>query len=555
MAPKGEPDAGGAQDATPLDWLQSQLAERPEDSGLWYGKGVFLVKAGALDKALEAFERVLWLDPDHLKALEAKAKLLFRQERFLEAYDAFKRLTQKVPRDEEYWYYCGEALSRMGRSSKALAYYDRALDVNPNYTDAWYGKANALKMVAREGEEAKARRAAQQAGAPAAPAEGRPARRQGTEIEALLTRAESAYYDEDYDEALALYDMVLEREGRSPRAWEGKGRVMTRMGRYSEAAQCYERAIEREPGKAEVWLRRGKALREHGEVQEAAQSFQEALKIDPGSVEAAVELREVQAALEGPPSGEEGPREGEPSEDAAFATYLEAFDAATGGGLTPGSVVLVAGMPGTFKTSLCFWILYQRAIREARDGLFVTLEQSKPSLLRQAVSLGLQPAAAAEHLRILDLSKHRLRLQPKDSPHQWLEVLERKVEEVKAEGVDALVIDSLEALAALAGFRSRRRDVYRLFEHLRRLEMTTFVVTERYEVPLEGRYLRLYGPEDYLADGTLEIAMREREGGELVRALRVVKLRDRPHPMALHFLVWDDGFRMARALAAPPRSS
>ncbi len=531
-----------------LDWLQSQLAQRPEDSGLWYSKGVILVKSGELEEALKAFDKAMWLDPKHHKALEAKARTLFKLERFLEAYDVYKKLAKEVPKDEEYWYYCGEALVQLGSYSKALPYYYKALDVNPYYADAWYGKANVLEGVARE------RTAKSDIGRGSARGASR---EPDPTLEEILTRAESAHYDEDYERALKLYDEVLATNEMESRAWEGKGMVLTRLSRFSEAAECYERAIKAKPEETGTWLARGRTLREGGDTEEALRSFEEALRADPHNVEAAVEMREVKSQA-GNGEGEEDPRDvnwilertGEeeeaqevPSRAAqapTFSTYLDLLDGTMDGGVTRGTVTLVTGMPGTFKTSLCFWILYQQAIKEGRKSLYISIEQSKKSLLRQVISMGLDPAAVAADLRILDLSRYRRNFRPKGSRQQWLTVLKRKVEEVREEGAEALVIDSLGALESMAAFKDRRRDIFRLFDLLRSLEMTSFVIAERYELHHQGKMLKAYDVADFLADGIMELTLKERESGDPRRALRLTKMRDRKHATSLYYLDYSE---------------
>jgi tetratricopeptide (TPR) repeat protein len=781
---------------TPLEWLEEQLAQRPEDTGLWYAKGVLLAKQGDLDGALEAFDRVLWLDDDHLKALEAKGKALFRMRQYLEAYEAFEKLTHKVPRDEEYWYYRGECLLRLGRYTEALAYYDKALEINPNYTDAWYGKGNALKGVGKEeipseakkvseaieerlakfqealkcfsqvlqldprhmeaiGEEGallcemgnyeeglarieKAIRARPNnlrfihekaeilrrmgkeedardmykrlAESPFSDTEdwdpdswyakahasyqmeswedainycdrvlelsphdprawrlkgdalaklGRYAdavhcyersvkskpryehawlglakalRRAGETEEALraydralevnpffveawydkgtllyvshrfsealecfdealtidpehegslrmkaevetilkgggghpkgevedrLSKAEAALYNEEYDEALRLYDEVLEIDDLEFRAWDGKAKVLTRMSRFSEAAECYQKALEVRPGDLEAWINRGRALREQGRLGEALKSFEEALKLEPGNMAAEVEMKEVLdeikqqkhevAEVEAPPdvSVPETP------EVPPISTHIPVLDSSMGGGVTPGSIILVRGMPGTFKTSLCFWVVYQQCLKDGRRGLFITLEQSKESLLRHVVSMGLDPSTVAGRLRILDLTPYRREFRPKESPHGWLDFLQQKVEEARRGGVEVLALDSLEALESMAAFEDRRREIYRLFEFLRSLELTAFVIAERYEFTYDGEVIRIYDVADYLADGILELSLRERDDGSLQRALRIAKMRDRRHVMSLYYLYWDKGFKLTQALIGP----
>ncbi len=170
-------------------------------------------------------------------------------------------------------------------------------------------------------------------------------------------------------------------------------------------------------------------------------------------------------------------------------------------------------------------------------------------------SMGLEPESVAGTLRILDLTVQRRQLRSGEASQDWLQVLKSKIEEARRGGVEAIALDSLEALASMAEFKDRRREVFRLFEFLRSLEITSFIVTERYELSYEGQVIKVYDVADFLSDGILEMTVRERESGDLQRALRIAKMRDRNHLTSLYFIYWDDGFKLTQALTGPPQSA
>ena len=50
----------------------------------------------------------------------------------------------------EDWYYKGIALDKASRSfEEAVECYDKALEIDPGYVEAWYGKGDALYLMAR----------------------------------------------------------------------------------------------------------------------------------------------------------------------------------------------------------------------------------------------------------------------------------------------------------------------------------------------------------------------------------------------------------------------
>ncbi len=505
-----------------LRWIDAQLKERPKDSGLWYGKGALLAKEGDIEKALEALDKALSFDPDHVKALEAKGKALFKLERYSEAYDVFLKLTKKVRTDEEFWYLCGESLLKLGKKEKAISYYDKALGINPIHTDALYGRATALRGMLEEPSSLDS--------PPRERAEAPVILESGSLVQAnvppeyadAVSRAKTAFYKEEYEEALRLFEKALEIDDTDPAIWEAKGRVLSHLSRFTEAVDCYERATG----------------------------------MTPDDLGARAESAETPAGTKGRPEGESRQADGNVpkrvTELPSIPTHISVLDTSLEGGVTPGSIVLITGMPGTFKTSLCFWILYQHCVSEGTKGLFITVEQSKGSLLKHVRSMGLDPAAAAGNLRILDLTRFRRELESESLEPDWLDLIKERILELRRGGVQVLALDSLEALESLVGFEDRRGELHRLFEFLRSLYVTSFLTAERYELDYEGQLVKVYDVPEYLSDGVLELTWRKRDGGDLQRALRVVKMRDRKHSTSLYFLYWDDGFKLAQALTAPP---
>ena len=47
--------------------------------------------------------------------------------------------------DHNSWYSTGNESAKNGNYDDALAAYDKALEIDPKYANAWYNKANALR--------------------------------------------------------------------------------------------------------------------------------------------------------------------------------------------------------------------------------------------------------------------------------------------------------------------------------------------------------------------------------------------------------------------------
>src|SRR5205809_7017855 len=70
-------------------------------------------------------------------------------------------------------------------------------------------------------------------------------------------------------------------------------------------------------------------------------------------------------------------------------TYVDGLDRVLGGGIPKGSTVLVAGTPGTMKTSLILWMMHENARAHGTKSLYVSLEQDMDSLKAGAARMGM----------------------------------------------------------------------------------------------------------------------------------------------------------------------
>src|SRR2546426_2067175 len=147
-------------------------------------------------------------------------------------------------------------------------------------------------------------------------------------------------------------------------------------------------------------------------------------------------------------------------------------------------------------------------------------------------SMGFDVEAVRGDLHIVDVGTIQKEV-GKGSTKPWMEFLRRTLTTKKdIEGVDLLVIDSLEALEVLAKFEDRRTELFRFFEWLRDLGGTTLVLTE---ASSDTPFLGLEPPqprrdETFLADGILELKMHPISDVEVQRRVRVPKMSGPPPP-------------------------
>jgi tetratricopeptide (TPR) repeat protein len=124
------------------------------ESETWFQRGLELEETGApIEMAIEAYERVLELNPSAAGALVNLGTIFYRQRKFAEAE---KYYLQAIQVDETYplaEFNLGNLYDELGRVRDATDHYRRALTLNPQYADAHF---NLALLCERTGDNLRA---------------------------------------------------------------------------------------------------------------------------------------------------------------------------------------------------------------------------------------------------------------------------------------------------------------------------------------------------------------------------------------------------------------
>lgn len=203
---------------------------------------------------------------------------------------------------------------------------------------------------------------------------------------------------------------------------------------------------------------------------------------------------------------------------------LPELDAMVGGGLVRGGSTLVAGAPGTGKTTLALRFILAGAER-GEKGLVITFREAPRLLVDKMRSFGLDLDTPVEDERIR--LYHRI---PVDVPAD--ELVDEIVQQIEGFAPDRVVIDSVAEIEhVLADDRRRRSVLVSLAELLRARDITAIVTREMSQKA---------GPELELSESPLAslgenlILLRYVEfRGELFRILSILKMRDTAHDRSI----------------------
>ncbi len=199
-------------------------------------------------------------------------RTLHELKRFEEALASYDRALTVRPDFAEALYNRGNALHELKRFEEALASYDRALTVRPDYAEALFNRGLTLQELKRF-EEALA-------------SYDRALKVRPDYAEALSNRGNTLHELQRFEEALASYDRALTVRPDYAEALFNRGITLHELQRFEEALASYDRALKVRPDYAEALSNRGNTLHELKRFEEALASYDRALTVRPDYAEA-----------------------------------------------------------------------------------------------------------------------------------------------------------------------------------------------------------------------------------------------------------------------------
>jgi Flp pilus assembly protein TadD len=117
------------------------------------------------------------------------------------------------------------------------------------------------------------------------------------EIREELNRASVLHQDRKFEDAIAIYEAVLESDPDNLDASTLLASAYRSIGRTEESAALYEKIAAQNPTRADFWFNRGNALNESGLHADAIGSYRRSLAIEPASAPVLANLAIAHAKL------------------------------------------------------------------------------------------------------------------------------------------------------------------------------------------------------------------------------------------------------------------
>ena len=214
----------------------------PEQYMVFVNRGNVLQALGRLDEAKASFDKAIALKPDSPEAFYNRGNTLRDLGRSEEALADYDQAIHLRPAYRDAYGNRGAVLHKLGRFDDAIANYDRA---NAFRTDAitHYNRANALKSLRRHVE--------------ALAGFDRALALQPDYVDALNNRAALLLDLNRFQEALACYDRIVAIRPGEAIAWYNRAAALRDLKQLEAAIASYDRAIALQPVAVEAHRNRG----------------------------------------------------------------------------------------------------------------------------------------------------------------------------------------------------------------------------------------------------------------------------------------------------------
>jgi len=358
---------------------------------------------------------------------------------------------------------------------------------------------------------------------------GKKKKKSDTDI--LLDKGIALYQKGKWGQALQIVNDVLHKEPLNERALLHKGDIYLEREKWGLALEAYETLVDLGTESDRAWVGCGEALQGLDRNSEARAYYKRALEFNPDNETAKAKL----------------------AEDDRLKTYVSGLDDMLEGGIPTKQVILICGRAGSMKSSFAYYILHKLSENERRKAIYLTLEQSRTSLLRHMRKLGLSRDLATsmmisdlDDMVVIDMARLRKETDPDlIGSIDWLNSIITQIQNYKETfGCEVVAIDSLSALYSLTTFKNARSELFFFFEKLRDLDITVLLVSEMLDPNAEQ--FGPHGVEEFLADGIIHLKT-EKYGNRANLFLGVMKMRETNHERDYFPLIVDKaGFEIVR---------
>jgi tetratricopeptide (TPR) repeat protein/tRNA A-37 threonylcarbamoyl transferase component Bud32 len=191
--------------------------------------GIFLLSTG-ITASIYIFNTI---NNNNAAELYKQGNTLLQLHRYEDALAAYQKAVNIKPNYIQGWYGQGKAFFELKKYQEALTAYDKAIQIQPDYLEAWIGRGFALSSLQR------------------------------------------------YSEAISAFDKALQMKNDDPAVWNAKGDAFRNLKQFDNAIKSYDQAIELQPENYESWYKKGFSFQNIKQYDDAITAYTKAVELKP----------------------------------------------------------------------------------------------------------------------------------------------------------------------------------------------------------------------------------------------------------------------------------
>lgn len=250
-----------------LTYLDTVLAERPEDTDILFDKALALVNLGQFKEAEKTLSVLLDADPENLRAMLFLSDIREQQQDYDGMLEICSRYLELIPTNADIIRKVASICLMKGEYEDALSGYTILLDTNPADQITLRLKAEALAALG-EYEEAAVICAGILVDRP-------------KDVMVRLTYANALANAGNSEEALKEYAEVVQSDSGNAAALFSYADLLCRMGEYANAISIFDKLIQLYPRNSLAYVQKALASVRIGEPSAIAANLREASMADP----------------------------------------------------------------------------------------------------------------------------------------------------------------------------------------------------------------------------------------------------------------------------------
>ncbi|HAZ48536.1 MAG TPA: serine/threonine protein kinase [Cyanobacteria bacterium UBA11369] len=231
-----------------------------------------LFNSGQYEKAAEAFDKVLELNPNDYEALIRQGNAYIKLKEYTKSLNACEKAIQ-IKQNEAYAWNCKAlALQNSQQYEAALAAHNTAIQLNAKSAVFWNNRGDT-RLKSKQYDKAIADFDN------AILLDDKSDKDKSSVY--LYNRGKALYESGKYLEAIASFDDAINLNQNYHYAWTGRGNALRLSEQYEKSVAAYDRAIQIAPKDYESWYSKCLSLEKLDKIDEAIESCNQAIQIEP----------------------------------------------------------------------------------------------------------------------------------------------------------------------------------------------------------------------------------------------------------------------------------